>query len=79
MQSENRILRLREAWQTLGIGRTNFFDNYLYREGGDETVPGTNVRRLRPVSLGPRALGIFFDELQATIEALRHHRDGGAS
>jgi hypothetical protein len=76
---QNRILRPREAWQTLGVGRTNFHDNYLYREGGDETVPGTNVRRLRPVSLGPRAVGIFNDELQALIEALRRFRDGGAS
>jgi predicted DNA-binding transcriptional regulator AlpA len=76
---QNRILRPRETWQTLGVGRTNFHDNYIYKEGGGETVPGTNVPRLRPVPLGPRAVGFFNDELQNLIEALRRHRDGGAS
>jgi predicted DNA-binding transcriptional regulator AlpA len=76
---QNRILRPREAWQTLGVGRTNFHENYVYREG-EETVPGTtNVRRLRPVPLGPRAVGFFNDELQNLIEALRRSRDGAAS
>ena len=74
---QNRILRPREAWQTLGVGRTNFTDNYVYREGAGATVPGTNVPRLRPVPLGPRAVGFFNDEIQNLIEALRHHRDAG--
>jgi len=76
---QNRILRPREAWQTLGVGRTNFTDNYVYREGACTTVSGTNVRRLRPVPLGPRAVGFFNDELQNLIEALRRFRDGAAS
>ena len=33
-------------------------------------MPGTNVPRLRPVPLGPRAVGFFNDELQDLIEAL---------
>jgi hypothetical protein len=69
----------REAWQTLGVGRTNFTDNYVYRKGAGATVPGTNVPRLRPVPLGPRAVGFFNDELQNLIEALRRFRDGAAS
>ena len=76
---QNRILRPREAWQTLGVGRTNFTDNYVYWEGARATVPGTNVPRLRPVPLGPRAVGFFNDELQNLIEALRRSRDGAAS
>jgi hypothetical protein len=69
----------REAWETLGVGRTNFTDNYVYREGTDATVPGTDVPRLRPVPLGPRAVGFFNDELQSLIEALRRFRKGAAS
>ena len=75
---QNRILRPREAWQTLGVGRTNFTDNYLYRKDVGATVPGTNVPRLRPVPLDPRAVGFFNDELQNLIEALRRFRDGAA-
>ena len=79
MQSEKRIIRPREAWQKLGIGRTNFHDNYLLKEGGGEHVPGTNVRRLRPVPLGPRAVGFLNDEVDAVIEGLRAFRDGGVA
>ena len=52
---------------------------HVYREGAGATVPGTNVPRLRPVPLGPRAVGFFNDELQSLIEALRRFRDGAAS
>ena len=76
---QNRIVRPREAWQTLGVGRTNFTDYYVYREGAGATVPGTDVPRLRPVPLGPRAVGFFNDELQSLVEALRRFRDGAAS
>ena len=76
---QNRIVRPREAWQTLGVGRTSFLNSYVYREGAGATVPGTNVPRLRPVPLGPRAVGFFNDELQNLIEALRRFRDGAAS
>ena len=61
----------------LASAEPTFTDNYVYREGAGATVPGTNVPRLRPVPLGPRAVGFFNDELQNLIEALRRFRDDG--
>ena len=77
--SENKIRRPRETWAKIGVGRSTFHENYVHRTGGPEHVPGTTIPRLRAVALGPRARGFFDDEIDALIEALRHHRDGAAS
>ena len=74
----NKILRPRETWAKIGVGRSNFHANYRYKPGGDKFVPGTNIPRLKPVPLGPRAVGFFNDEAEALIEDLRRYRDGGA-
>jgi hypothetical protein len=58
-----------------GIGKTKFRDDYMYHEGGDEFIPGTRVRRLKPIPLGERAIGFAEDEVDALIEALRSARD----
>ena len=79
MQSENRIRRPRETWARLGVGRSNFHENYVHKNGGPEHIPGTTIPRLRPIVLGPRARGFLDDEIDALIEALRRHRDGGAA
>jgi predicted DNA-binding transcriptional regulator AlpA len=73
------ILRPRAAWLKVGVGRSNFHENYTFKKGGGECVPNTNVPRLRPVVLGPRARGFLDDEVDALIEGLRRQRDGGAS
>jgi hypothetical protein len=58
----------------LGVGNTHFYEAYVYR-GDDEFIPGTDVRRLRPVPLGERAVGYFVDEIQALAADLRRWRD----
>lgn len=66
MQSENRILRL--PYSKLRLAKD-----------GAEFVPGTKFRRLPPIPLGPRAVGILNDEINAPIEGLRRVRDGEAA
>jgi predicted DNA-binding transcriptional regulator AlpA len=58
-----RILRPREAWQRLGIKHTAFYESFV------------NTGRLRLVRLGPRAVGIVEDELDAVIDQLIAERD----
>jgi predicted DNA-binding transcriptional regulator AlpA len=58
-----RILRPKEAQQRLGIGHTNFWENFI----------GTG--RLRLVRLGPRSVGVIEDELDALIDELAAARD----
>jgi hypothetical protein len=62
----------------LGVGRTTFFENYVYdREtGGEQFIPGTRVPRLKLANIGKRAIAAFDDEVDALIEALRAERDG---
>jgi predicted DNA-binding transcriptional regulator AlpA len=70
------ILRPKAAWSKLGVSRVTFYDNYVQRPGGDQFIPGTKVRRLRPaLKLGERARGFPDDEIDAVIEALRAERD----
>jgi predicted DNA-binding transcriptional regulator AlpA len=57
-----RIIRPREAMARLGIGKTNFWENFARR-------------RLRLVRLGPRALGVIEEELDALIDELAAERD----
>ncbi|MDR6306242.1 putative ATP-dependent Lon-type protease [Nitrobacter vulgaris] len=69
-----RLLRRNTVYGPHGklpVGRTKFNDDYVYREGGAEFIPGTSIPRLRPVRLGPRAIAFAEDEVEAVIEALR--------
>jgi hypothetical protein len=61
----------------LPVGRTKFHDDYVFRKGGSEFITGTQIPRLRPVRLGPRAVGFADDEVEAVIEGLRRERDPG--
>ncbi len=73
-----RIIRRNKIYGKDGsipVGRTKFDEDYVYREGGPEFIPGTNVPRLRLANLGPRALGAFSDEVDAVVEGLRAERD----
>jgi hypothetical protein len=78
MAKSTRILRLPQIYGRGGkipVSRTIFLDNYVYREGGDEFIPGTTVRRLRLAKLGERAVGGFEDEIDEIVEGLRAERD----
>jgi hypothetical protein len=70
-----KIVRSRAAYGKLGVGKTMFDENYVDKGGNDSRIPGTDIPRLRPVPLGPRAIGFFDDELDSVIEALRRMRD----
>jgi predicted DNA-binding transcriptional regulator AlpA len=70
-----KILRPKEAMTRLGCGHTKFYNDYVYRKGGDENVPGTSVRRLHSVPLGPRNVGLLEHEIDDLIDALTELRD----
>jgi predicted DNA-binding transcriptional regulator AlpA len=69
------ILRLKETWKKVGVGKTKFDEDYRYHEGGDEFIPGTQIPRLKAVKLGERAIGFFDDEVDAVNEGLRAERE----
>jgi predicted DNA-binding transcriptional regulator AlpA len=70
-----KIERSRAVYSRLGVGKTTFDENYVARDGSNSSIPGTDIPRLRPVRLGPRAIGFFSDEIDNLIEALRRKRD----
>jgi predicted DNA-binding transcriptional regulator AlpA len=58
-----RILRPKEAQKRLGIGHTNFWENFV------------QTGRLRLVRLGPRSVGVIEHELDALIDKMVRERD----
>jgi hypothetical protein len=75
------IMRLNEVHgrgRPIPVGLTKFYEDFVYRDGEDEFIPGTAVKRLRTVKLGLRAVGFFADEVFALVEALRAARDSEA-
>jgi hypothetical protein len=76
-----RLLRPKQIYGRDGripVGRTKFNEDMVYRDGGEPNIPGTDVARLHLVRLGPRSVAAFEDEVDATVEALRRHRDAVA-
>jgi hypothetical protein len=61
----------------LPIGKTRFFGEFVFREGGDavQYIPGTNIPRLKLIRLGPRSVAALEDEVEALVEAWRDARD----
>jgi len=61
----------------IGVGLSHFDENYVLKDADDRFVPGTDgkVQRVRPVSLGERAIGFFSDEIDRLIEQLQKWRD----
>jgi hypothetical protein len=57
------------------VGRTTFYDKFVYHPGGERYVPGTNIPRLRLANITDRAKAGFEDEVLAIVEALRQERD----
>jgi hypothetical protein len=58
----------------LGVGKTKFHEDFI-DNGGDPYIPGTRVRRLKPVRIGLRAMAFVDDEIDQLVEGLRAERD----
>ena len=69
------IERIEVTRARLGVGISQFTDKFVDHGNGDDLVPGTNIKRLKPIYLGRKTIGFFSDEIDALIEALRNHRD----
>jgi hypothetical protein len=83
-QMAKKMLRPQQIYgrdRRIPVSKSNFWDNIVYREGGDPFIPGTNetVPRLRLAHLGVRSVAAFEDEVDAIVEGLRKHRDAPAA
>ena len=56
--------------QRAGVGRTKLFSDLLHREDDDPYIPGTTVRRMQTVRLGPKAIGVLDTEVQRVTSEL---------
>jgi hypothetical protein len=56
----------------LGVGKSKFYEDYLYHPGGDKFVPGTDppVPRLKPIELGPNSKGYGDPGVRALVKGL---------
>jgi hypothetical protein len=74
----SRMLRIKNIYgpgNPIPVGRTKFYQDVVYREGGDKFLPGTNIPRLHLASLSDRVRVGFEDEVNALAEAIRKERD----
>jgi hypothetical protein len=74
----SRLLRPRQVYgpgNPIPVGRTKFYEHYVYHPGGEEFVPGTKIRRLKLANITNRARAAFEDEVLEIVEALREERD----
>src|SRR6516225_8521358 len=55
------------------VGKTKFFEDYVFREESDPNIPGTDVERIRLFDLGPKAKAATGDEITRVIEGLQRH------
>jgi hypothetical protein len=77
----SKMLRLNKIYgpgNPIPVGKTKFYTDIVYREGGDEFIPGTNIPRLRLANLSDRLRVGFDDEVNAIAEAFRNKRDAAA-
>jgi hypothetical protein len=76
-----RMLRPKVVQAQIGVGKTKFNDDFIDhgRDGEGRYIPGTDVRRLRPVYLGPRCIAFPSDEVDDLIERLKALRDAQAA
>jgi hypothetical protein len=78
MMTALRILRPRQVWGPGGrlpVSKSLGFDDYTLHSEADPFIPGTEIRRLRPVPLGGRAIGFVEAEVDAVVEGLVKLRD----
>jgi len=64
MTKPRRIIRPKEGWTRLGIGRSKFYEDYV----------GTG--KIQLVRLGPKSVGLFEDNLEEVMAALPSARPG---
>jgi hypothetical protein len=78
MRQLTDILRLNKVYGVDGkipVGKSKFYQDYVHHTEDDPYIPNTDIKRLKVVPLGPRCVGVFSDEVNALIEALRAARD----
>jgi hypothetical protein len=73
-----RLLRPKQTWAKLGVGKTSFDQHYRFHIPDDPFVPGTEIPRLKHVPLGERNIAYLEHEADALIDALAELRDVGA-
>ena len=77
----SKMLRPKQIYgpgNPIPVGKTKFYEDIVYREGGDKFIRGTNIPRLRLGSLGDRTRVGFEDQVNAIAEAIRKATsDGG--
>jgi hypothetical protein len=54
----------------LGVGRTKLFSDLLLRDDDNPNIPGTTVRRMQTVRLGPKTIGVPDTEVQRVTSEL---------
>jgi hypothetical protein len=70
----SRAAQVYGAGNPLPVGKSKFWADYVLRSEDDVYIPGTSVKRLRPIALGPKARGFDDDEINAVISGLRAER-----
>lgn len=69
-----RLLRLKAAFDKatgrLPVGQSEAYLKYIHRSDDDPFVPGTEVRRLKLVDIGPKARAIDEADLDQLINEL---------
>ena len=58
------------------VSKSKFFADYVWRDGGEPTIPGTDVPKLRLIPLGPKARGAVSDDINRVIEGLQRTAEG---
>jgi hypothetical protein len=53
------------------VGKTKFFEDYVFRDESEPNIPGTDVPRLRLFDLGPKAKATNSDEISRVTEGLQ--------
>jgi hypothetical protein len=53
-----------------GIGKSKYFSDFIQRPGGGELIPGTKIKRMRTIPLGPQARGVSEAEVERVVAAL---------
>jgi len=58
-----------------GVGRSKYFLDFLSRPGAGPNIPGTKIKRLRVIRLGPQARGVPEAEVKRVAAALADESD----
>jgi hypothetical protein len=73
-----RILRIKQVCGPTGrlpVSKSKFYDDFVLHDLADPFIPGTEVKRVRPVKLAGNAAGFVESEIDAVNEALVSLRD----